>query len=45
MSAWLRLLRHPLDPGRHWVLPVWIRRRRIVNFVMRRYGNRATDAG
>jgi hypothetical protein len=34
-------VRHPLDPGRHWVLPMWVRRR--LNFIMRRYGNRASD--
>ena len=39
--AWFRLLRHPLDPGAHWVLPLWVRH--LLNGVMRRYGNRASD--
>jgi hypothetical protein len=39
--AWFRLLRHPFDPGAHWVLPIFIRR--LLNFFMRKRGNRASD--
>jgi hypothetical protein len=39
--AFRRFLRHPLDPGTHWIFPIQIRR--ILNVVMRRYGNKPSD--